>query len=410
MKVLVNAYSCSPFRGSEPGMGWNWCINMARYCELFIITEANWKENIESVLPNLKQRDNMHFYYNAVPNKALQMAKNQGDWRFYWYYRQWQKRTLKIAREICKEHNIDIIHHLNWTGFREPGFLWKIKGPKYVWGPVGGMDLCPIEYIKGIDSALTNRYRIKNFINGMQFRLENRVGKAARRADLIFCDGDEGVRLFKKIYGVNSIQINENGCTVREDVKREKECGSDDGLDILWVGRFLPTKLLDLALRCLSQIDDGYKIKLHILGGGNFEDKYRSFAVEKGLNERIEWHGQVSHEEVQHIMRSADLFFFTSVVEGTPAVIMECISNGLPILCFDTCGFGPLVDESIGMKIKVTTPEQSIREFSDKIIHLYNNRDELKLMSDNCSKKLKTISWESLAEKLMGLYSEILTK
>ena len=34
MKILINAYACSPGMGSEPGMAWNWVSNLAKFCEL----------------------------------------------------------------------------------------------------------------------------------------------------------------------------------------------------------------------------------------------------------------------------------------------------------------------------------------------------------------------------------------
>ena len=174
MKVLVNAYSCSPFRGSEPGLGWNWCINMARYCELFIITEAHWKENIELELPNLEQRNNMHFYYNAVPEKALLMARNQGDWRFYWYYKKWQRRTLDIAKIICSENKIDLVHQLNWVAFREPGYLWKLNIPM-VWGPIGGLNMTPKKYLEGASWKWKFLFQLKNKLTMLQLKYSPRV-------------------------------------------------------------------------------------------------------------------------------------------------------------------------------------------------------------------------------------------
>ena len=92
IKVLINAYACSPNMGSEPGMSWNWCSHLAKYCELFIITEGEFREKIETVVPTLPQGNNMRFYYNPVPEKVRQMCWNQGDWRFYKYYKRWQKK------------------------------------------------------------------------------------------------------------------------------------------------------------------------------------------------------------------------------------------------------------------------------------------------------------------------------
>lgn len=406
MKVLVNSYAVSPTMGSEPGVGWNWLVSLAQYCELFIITEGEWRNDIEEAMLHLPQRNNMHFSFIPVQENVRKMFKNQGDWRFYYYYRKWQIAALAEALRICSENQIDVIHQLNLTSFREPGYLWKIKGPKFVWGPLGGTNACPIDYIKGIDFKTTLKYRIKNCISRMQFRYNPRVKQAAKRADLIYCDSESGVRCFYKYFGIKSLQINETGCTLIEGKHIDKS-NHKSRFDILWVGRFLPTKLLDLALRTISSIDRGLDIKLHILGTGSLVEKYQSLATALCIEDRCEWHGQVSREEVGQLMRQSSLFFFTSVVEGTPAVIMEAISNSLPILCFDTCGFGPLVDERIGIKIPLSTPEQSIKDFSSKIEYLYNNRDILQGMSNNCMEKIKTITWDCLAKRVVELYKSI---
>lgn len=406
MKVLINAYAISPNMGSEQGIAWNWCVRLARHCELFIITEGEFRDKIESELPNIQSGHNMHFYYIPVTEKIRRMCWNQGDWRFYWYYKKWQKKALQVAKSICEEQKIDIIHHLNMTCYREPGYLWKIKGPKYVWGPVDGMNLCPINYIKGIDRNTTLKYRIKNLLNWIQFRHDRRVKLAARHADFIFCDSQAGVDNFKKVYGVDTLQMNESGCTVREDIK--PHIIKSGTFDIVWVGRFIPTKMLDLALRSIALLGKEYDIKIHILGTGILEPKYREIANQISVADRCVWHGMVPHDEVEKIMRESDLFFFTSVMEGTPACIMESISNGLPILCFDICGFGPLVDQSIGYKIPLSNPEESAKQFAQKIRYLYENRSVLQKMSNNCSVKKMSISWESLAEKLINNYYKLL--
>lgn len=108
LSILINAYACSPNMGSEPGMAWNWCVNLAKYCELHIITEGEFKNKIEAALPTLPQGNNMHFYYNPVSDEIRKMCWNQGDWRFYKYYREWQWKTYIMAEEIIKQHDIEL--------------------------------------------------------------------------------------------------------------------------------------------------------------------------------------------------------------------------------------------------------------------------------------------------------------
>ena len=43
LNILIDAYAISPNWGSEQGMGWNWVSNLARYCNLYIITEGEWQ-------------------------------------------------------------------------------------------------------------------------------------------------------------------------------------------------------------------------------------------------------------------------------------------------------------------------------------------------------------------------------
>ena len=145
--ILINAYACSPNMGSEPGMAWNWCINLAKHCELYIITEGEFRDKIEGALPTLPQGKHMHFYYNPVSEEVRKMCWNQGDWRFYKHYKKWQWKTYEMAQEIIVKQHIDIVHQLNMIGFREPGYLWKLDKP-FVWGPIGGLKQFPEAYLK----------------------------------------------------------------------------------------------------------------------------------------------------------------------------------------------------------------------------------------------------------------------
>lgn len=173
LKILINAYACSPGMGSEPGMAWNWVSNLAKFCELYIITEGEFREKIEEVVPMLEQGKNMHFYYNPVSEEIRKMCWNQGDWRFYKYYREWQWKTYLMAKESCSSEHIDVLHQLNMIGFREPGYLWKLSkenGVPFVWGPIGGLKQFPLAYLQGAGLKMKLFNRLKNFLNIWQLK------------------------------------------------------------------------------------------------------------------------------------------------------------------------------------------------------------------------------------------------
>lgn len=406
MNILINAYACAPNWGSEQGMAWHWIIELAKMHNLYVITEGEWKKEIEEAVALLDVKDNIHFYYNPVSDKIRTMCWNQGDWRFYWYYRKWQKKTLTIARQICSEHRIDIIHQLNMIGFREPGYLWDIYDTHYIWGPVGGMEIVPLKYLSGMPLSKKTKYIVKNMLNHLQIRYSARVCKAIHRADIVIAATQGTYNSFVKLHHIKPVYMNEAGCTISE--QHTAHNFNKDQLDILWVGRFLDTKKLDIAIRTIAKVKD-LPVFLHIVGSGSDTENamYQQMADKMGISNNIKWYGKLANKKVQEMMNQMDLFLFTSVLEGTPHVVLEAITNCLPILCIDTCGQGQLVNEAIGWKVPLTNPQQNSTDFAAILRRIIINRDEIKQKSDNCKQRQRELSWENKLVTMNKIYQQL---
>lgn len=409
LNILINAYACSPKMGSEPGMAWNWCSYLAKHCNLHIITEGEFQRNIEEALSTLPQAENMHFYYNPVSKEIRKMCWNQGDWRFYYYYNSWQAKTLKIANNIIKNNQIDIIHQLNMIGFREPGYLWKIERVPFIWGPINAKEKFPTSYLS--KAGWKNKLFIysKNILNILQLSTAIRVKNAINKANFVIAASSDSQQALKKYFQYNAILINESGCEI-SNVPLVFPKHNNTSLELLWVGRFIFTKQLTLALETIATIKK-LNIRLHIVGGSLEEElQYKDISKKLKIESNCVWHSRISHEEVQKLMRICDLFFFTSIAEGTPHVILEAFSNNLPVLCFNTCGHGDSVNEQVGIKIPLSTPQQSINDFAEKITYLFNHRDVLKQMSENCRVRQEELSWDNKAKQMVSLYEKVLSQ
>ena len=410
LKILINAYACSPNMGSEPGMAWNWVSNVAKFCDLYIFTEGEFRSNIEKVVPTLEQGKNMHFYYNPVSDKIRKMCWNQGDWRFYWYYNKWQKKTLQIAKEICSVVKIDVIHQLNMVGFREPGYLWKIETIPFVWGPIGGMEMAPLNYLDNLSFSQRLKARIKNILNDYQRKHERRICKVINHSSALIAATKAAYEILSDYHKMQNkvTLINETGCLLLDNSSIDVHDFYRDKLHLIWVGRFIPTKKLDLALETMVKLK-GQPICLDVVGTGTDYEikKYKDYATKLGVNEMVTWHGAISNADVLDLMRRSDIFFFTSILESTSTVILEAITCHLPIICFNACGFGPIVDDTIGRKINISKPSQSSEEFAKCILELLKHRDNLSRMSVNCQVKQKQYSWATNVKKVMEIYEKI---
>ena len=337
-------------------------------------------------------------------------------------YGEWQWKTYLLAKDICKEEKIDVLHQLNMIGFREPGYLWKLSqenGVPFVWGPVDAKDKFPVAYLDGAGQKTKLFMRLKNFLTGIQLRHSKRVLLAAHQASVIFSASSNSQRSFKKYMNIDSPLLNETGCYIEESSWTSKTDGEIENLpikdkssketfDVLWVGKMDFRKQLALALKSIAECAQ-LQMRLHIVGGGNAEP-YQKLASELGIENQCVWHGAVSHEEVQKLMQESDVFFFTSVAEGTPHVVLESIGNHLPVVCFDTCGQGDSVNDSVGRKIALSHPSQSAHDFARILNELEGNRALLKQLSENCKQRQMELSWEVKARKVVEEYERIIGK
>ena len=408
LNVLINAYAISPKWGSEQGVGWNWVTNIAKFCNCYVITESEYKDEIEKAVSSHPYKEHLHFYFIAVSPEVRKMCWNQGDWRFYFYYAKWQKRTLKIARQICETEKIDLIHHLNMICFREPGYLWKIDVIPFVWGPLGGISSIPLSMMKDLGLVRLLFFIVKNTINLLQSRYSIRIRNAIRRSNVIIAATQPVYDCLTQYHNHKHVVfMNETGLDMLESKSVSHDYGHDT-LELLWVGRFIPTKRLDIALRAIAKCKNN-NIHLTVVGSGSAGaiSKYHRLSRNLGIDNKVTWLGRVENEKVQELMKEKDILLFTSILEATSTVVPEAISNNLPIICFNACGFGHLVKDRVGETIELQNPEAAAVGFARIIDKFAKDKSLLSVYSAACDKYKLELSWRRKAERVVELYEQL---
>lgn len=113
---------------------------------------------------------------------------------------------------------------------------------------------------------------------------------------------------------------------------------------ILFVGRLVPLKGVDVLLRALAGMSG---VSLTVVGEGPEGPSLRSLAAELGVRARFV--GELDREEARRAMSGADLLVAPSRVgllgrvEGLPRVIPEAWSCGLPVVTTAAGGAGEVV-------------------------------------------------------------------
>jgi glycosyltransferase involved in cell wall biosynthesis len=108
---------------------------------------------------------------------------------------------------------------------------------------------------------------------------------------------------------------------------------SDGSLNIVWIGRLAPQKDPQLALKTIQALDAAH---LTMLGDGALRQEVQRQVGAKGLKDRVRLTGYVP--ETESYLAAADALLITSHYEGGPAVAVEALALGVPVVSTD-CSF-----------------------------------------------------------------------
>lgn len=399
-RVLLLAYFCSPYRGSEWGGGWHRAVQTAGYFDTWVISGKNSEKDIRRYFAENGEIPGLHFCF--VPETRF---LDRIPVIFYVALNLWHRRVYQLAVKLNKELCFDLIHQVNMCSFREPGYLWKIDAP-FIWGPLGGTQNYPFRFLgqAGIVGAISEATR--SVVNVLQLRFSRRVRKAARKAAVVLTANSNGQRSIRRAHKVNPVLFSDVGLTTIK-----KKVFADDDLKrplrILWLGLFQHRKALQLLLYALAKMPPGYKYELRIHGHGPLEKKWRRLSQRLGIESFCTWIGWVpKYEDVLREYEWADIFAFTSLRDTTAAVVVEAISHGAPIICFDHQGVGDIVTHRCGVKLPVTTPKRAILELRDAIVSFAQNRGKVKSLSEGAIERAAEYLWTRSGDRTAELYQK----
>lgn len=403
MKVLVSCYACSPYHGSEPGMGWNFVHCLAPMHELHIITESKYKADLDRYFAeHPDEAQQYHFYF--LPRKRYDVLRKIWPPSYYWFYRIWQRKVLSFARQLDAKENFDVAHALNMAGYREPGFLYQLGKP-LVWGPVGGFCISPWCLLRSMGMYGLLYYGARNLINVWQMHHKLTPRKMARHANAIIAATQDNHDAISALWHRESTIIPEVGLTeAQTNVALRKREGK---LKICWSGQHTPAKTLNLLLDALASVKDARGIELHVIGQGRSTKRWKRQAQQLQLD-NIVWHGWVEREKAWEIMRSCDVFVITSVADLTSSVLLEALSFGLPIVALDLFGFSNAITDQCGIKIPVHSRQQVVADLAHAINVLESDESKRHELAKGALSRANDFTWSQKAKTIDDIYSQVI--
>jgi len=110
--------------------------------------------------------------------------------------------------------------------------------------------------------------------------------------------------------------------------------GDGDPLRLLYVGRLVYYKGLEVLLRALAAAPDPRPWRLTVVGDGPLRGDLEQIAASLGLNGDVGFRGSVDDDELRRAYASHDVFVLPSVsrAEAFGLAMLEAMSNGMPVV------------------------------------------------------------------------------
>jgi glycosyltransferase involved in cell wall biosynthesis len=399
--------ACNPYRGSDFAVGWERVVGAARQFDTWALC-GHWdREDITRYLAEHGEIPGLHFCF--LEPWWLEERLKIGNPLYYTHflpYHLWHRRAYKLAARLHRELKFDLVHQVTLVGYREPGFLWKLKVP-FIWGPVGGTQNYPWRFLwlAGLTGALKEGGR--SVLNLLQLRFSPRVRQAAKKARFVLAANSQVQRDFERVHKIKPVLLLDTGIqTVTTEVS--EECQEEGPLRIMWSGRFAHHKALPLLLQALAGLPPGSPYELRILGTGPLEKRWREMARKLGIDSRCQWLGWLDLPEALKQYDWADIFVFTSLRDTSGNVLLEALARGVPVICLDHQGAADIVSSDCGVKIPVTTPAQVINSLRQILCTLDKDRARLRRLSGSALKRAGKYLWSRNNAQLARIYGEIL--
>jgi glycosyltransferase involved in cell wall biosynthesis len=395
MKVLLSAYACEPNRGSEPGVGWNWALEIAkRGHNVVVITRKNNKGDIEGTNYD---RSKITFIYHDLSEPFLKLKRVLG---VNVYYILWQLSLVPLAKRINVKYNFDLVHHITFGSFRNVSYIPFVLNIPFVFGPVGGGEYTPVK--------LSSIFSKKNqFIEKLRFIVNTITFYSPlyrfflRRCALIASKTNKTLSCIPQKFHYKSIISLEIGIgSVEKNISTliaNRDCKS-----LLFVGRFVYLKGINLILESYKELikkDSSYELTL--IGEGPELPFIEKFKTENNLQKLriVNW---LPQSELENYYLKSSVLVFPSLHDSSGNVVLEALSYGIPVVSLDVGGpfqvIG-VVPNTIVKHANKTTKSLS-KDIAAKIYELTSNKEDYIETANKSYQRSKELSWYKSVEKI----------
>ncbi len=404
MKILMSAYACEPNKGSEPGIGWRWALETAKLGhEVWVITRINNREPITRGLSQYGKPKNLHFIYYDLPVWVRWWKR--GPFGVHLYYILWQWGAYKRASQLHAEQQFDAVHHITFGVTRHPSLMGRLGIP-FIVGPMGGGERAPIALRQYCSLGGKIKDGLRDLINALA-KLDPWLHKMYDQATLVLLKTPESMAWLPKRYHSKAVCMLEVGIDERVIQPTPEKPPSPRGhtLNVLYVGRFIYWKGMDLGLRAVANLRTRQlPVRLTMIGQGPDRSRWQLLAAKLKLASCATWVPWMQQQDLLNAYQTFDVLLFPSLHDSSGNVLLEAMASGLPVICLDLGGPAQIVNNSCGrsVAVKKLNADQVVEALADALTELATDTKLIANLRQGALQRAKAFNWQYVVGQVWG--------
>ena len=309
---------------------------------------------------------NLNFMYYDLP-RWMQFCRTRFSGKLLCYVL-WQWCAAGYVRKLFPALPFDAVQHVTYVSVRYPSFMGSLGIPFY-FGPVSGGERIPARLRKGFSFQERWCERLRDLSNCL-VPLDPLLRWVFRRADKIIVTHDTVPLIPRRLRHKCDVRLAVGLTTEYLNHAATASQHDDRCFRLLYVGRLLEWKGIDVALRAIRQLKQWQlDVRFTIVGDGPARSRFVKLARKLELSEIVDWVNYIPRSAVEDHYRNADLFLFPSLRDSGGTAVLEALAHGLPVVCTELGGPGVMVNERCGRVVPAVdrTQEEFAIGFADAV-------------------------------------------
>lgn len=238
---------------------------------------------------------------------------------------------------------------------------------------------------------------------------------SARSADAVTAISTATARKVQDVAGVTPTVIPfaaavEGGGEPRGRETREP-LGGDDRLELLFVGRLVERKGVEVLVSAVSLLARQRDVRLTVVGEGEWEPRIRAHVRSSGVEDRVRFTGYVSDDDLAGLYAGCDVFVLPAVVdakgdtEGLGVVLLEALAFARPVVASEVGGIPDIVREG---RTGWLVPPGDPQALAERILWLAEHPTQAREVARQGRRIVgREFGWEEVVDRLLALYRDV---